>query len=401
MIGSFFLATQIYIDQSVFFVSTDPAKLREHDYYQSVKEAINSRNRFLFGTTSWEEVYNKCKLLGTSIGVDFLMATYYTVASLKFQGLKSYADGLELMLHCYLQDLKHGELAPKHKKDIIDWMVGQVVDELKVAKPDKTALRELYRCERALQELYELCSHYQPSLLPNIESVAFILFEYIDRFDTALVAKSELSINTVCPGNNDIAQHKKLGRFKSLFIWVTVCGLAAFSFWYIDQQTQSEKLMRLVSDQMNRSVLSENQKWLNAQPIIEHFASQNEQRQALFQQKYQQMKEYRAEQSAELNADLERFYVARTNAANVVKQLLSGDTKSTSAKELENYVLGLSPVYARLDYIDQLISQKDYHEADKELLILDNRLSRIINDMGSKQSLIVSRTHKESDGVTP
>ncbi len=395
------MATQVYIDQRVFMITTEPSLLRDHEHYQSVKDAINSRTRFLLGTVPWEEVYEKCTLLGASIGVDFLMATYYTVASLKIRGLKSYANGLELMLQCYLQDLKHDGLVSKNKKDIIDWMVGQVIDELKVTKPDKTALRDLYRCERALQELHELCTRYQPEFLPNIETAAFILFEYIDSFDTALVTKNDRHFDVHNVSDKAQPPRKKQGVLKWTLIWGTVCGLAVFGFWYAQQQLQSEKLMALMSDQMNTSVLSDHHKWQEAQPVIKHFLSQNTQKQAWFQVQYERLNAQRATQRTQFKKELERFYLARTNAANVTKQILQMDPKSISAKGLDNYILGLSPIYARLDYIDQLLNKGDNQQAEKELVILDERLSRVINDVVDKQTVLMNRADEKADRFIP
>ncbi len=79
--------------------------------------------------------------------------------------------------------------------------------------------------------------------------------------------------------------------------------------------------------------------------------------------------------------------------SNIVKEWSKFESDLIAAKDLEAYVLGLSPIYARLDYIEKLINKRNYQEAEKELQVLDHRLSRIINEMTSKQAQIFYEHH--------
>ncbi|NVJ55057.1 MAG: type VI secretion system ImpA family N-terminal domain-containing protein [Vibrionaceae bacterium] len=398
------MTTNVYINQSVFTVGSKSTLLRENDTYHKIKDSINSRTSFLFGVTHWEEVHEMCTSLGTTDGLDFLTSSYYSVASLKVLGLKGLADGLELMLACYAQDIEHKELSSHRKKEMIEWMISKVLSDLKVANPNKDSLRDLYRCERALQELYELCKRYQPQELPNIESVAFIIFEYIDTLETAgskvsVVDNAQKITRTQKLEPNRLRRKSYLK--KTLTFAATVSVLVA-GYWLYNphafdeflgtSKNTSQDLMVLMKQQMNQSILQSNTDWVKAVPEIEVFSSNNEETQKRFETQREQLKQYSAEQSKLLNEELERFYLARTSAANIAKQMLASDANSASAKTLESYVLSLSPIYARLDYVENLIEQGSYREAEKELLILDSRVTRIAKDMSDKQITLLNHT---------
>nr|WP_254868904.1 type VI secretion system ImpA family N-terminal domain-containing protein [Vibrio hepatarius] len=378
--------------------------MRENDTYHKIKDSINSRTSFLFGVTHWEEVHEMCTSLGTTDGLDFLTSSYYSVASLKVLGLKGLADGLELMLACYAQDIEHKELTSHRKKEMIEWMISKVLSDLKVANPNKDSLRDLYRCERALQELYELCKRYQPQELPNIESVAFIIFEYIDTLETAgskvsVVDNAQKITRTQKPEPNRLRRKSYL---KKTLTFATTFSVLVAGYWLYNphafdeflgtSKNTSQDLMVLMKQQMNQSILQSNTDWVKAVPEIEVFSSNNEETQKRFETQREQLKQYSAEQSKLLNEELERFYLARTSAANIAKQMLASDANSASAKTLESYVLSLSPIYARLDYVENLIEQGSYREAEKELLILDSRVTRIVKDMSDKQITLLNHT---------
>ncbi len=127
----------------------------------------------------------------------------------------------------------------------------------------------------------------------------------------------------------------------------------------------------------------------------------NKERRVWFEQQFERIEIQRATQDIQFKEDLDRFIVARTNAANAIKQLLQRDPKSMSAKGLESYVLGLSPIYARLDYIEQLIGQGDYQSAEKELSVLDERIVRVINEMANKQNRLANKIDDSDEVLSP
>ncbi|WP_333701848.1 type VI secretion system ImpA family N-terminal domain-containing protein [Vibrio hepatarius] len=398
------MTTNVYINQSVFTVGRQSTLLRENDTYHKIKDSINSRTSFLFGVTHWEEVHDMCTLLGTTDGLDFLTSSYYSVASLKVLGLKGLADGLELMLACYAQDIEHKQLTSHRKKEMIEWMISKVLSDLKVVNPNKESLRELYRCERALQELYELCKRYQPEELPNIESVAFIIFEYIDALETAgsKVSTSDSAQKATGTQKSDAHRPKRKSYFKKSFAFAVMVGALVVGYWMYNphafdkilgtSKNTPQDLMVLMKRQMNQSILQSNADWVKAVPDIEMFSSNNDEMQTSFETQREQLKQYSAEQGRLLDEELERFYLARTSAANIAKQMLASDANSVSAKALESYVLSLSPIYARLDYVENLIEQGSYCEAEKELLILDSRVTRIAKDMSDKQITLLNHS---------
>ncbi len=396
------MATHIYIDQHIFAVRSDSTLLRQDEKYQQIKEAINSRSNFLFGTTQWEEVYEKCTSLGIESGLDFLTACYFSVASLKMAGLKGFADGLELMLACYieeLQSIQNEDLEQHRKKETIEWMVAKVITDLKVLSPTKEMLRDLYRSERALQELYELCEKYQPQHLPNIEAVAFVIFEYIDDIETQY-AKSNVSPSR--PDFPPTPEPPRKGRWGLTLGLVSLCAVMALGYWQYHSQSawfyelfnlkrqpsDSERLTEL-SQQMTYSVLHTGPAEESLQQQINQAAAgaTDNDTQAKFQALTEKLAQHNAEQKTLLSNELERFYSARTGAANLLNNLKR--THSVQVGALEGYILGLSPVYARLDYIEQLINQGRYQEAEKELQVLDSRVSRIARRMGQIQQEIV------------
>ncbi len=397
------MATHIYIDQHIFAVRSDSTLLREDDKYQEIKDAINSRSNFLFGTTQWEEVYEKCTSLGIESGLDFLTTCYFTVASLKMTGLKGFADGLELMQACYieeLQSIENEELEQHRKKDTIEWVANKVTADLKVLSPTKEMLRDLYRSERALQELYELCEKYQSSQLPNVEAVAFVIFEHIDKVETQHFKPNVPPSQATFPSKPAPKPPRK-SRWGLTFGLVSLCAVMGWGYWQyhspnvwfyelfnLKQQQSGSELLTMLSQQIEHSVLQAGSAEKRLQQI-DHAAveTMDNETQAKFKALTEKLAQYDAEQKTLLNNELERFYSARTSAANLLNKAKRIDLAQASA--LEGYILSLSPVYARLDYIEQLIRQGSYQEAEKELQVLDSRVSRIAWRMSQIQQEIL------------
>jgi len=83
---------------------------------------------------------------------------------------------------------KHASSFPPAKRiDLFNWMIGHIGSEIRSMKPGVAQLRELYRCERACSSLYELLQKIQQDNVPDIEAVAFHIFEHIDRLENPIM----------------------------------------------------------------------------------------------------------------------------------------------------------------------------------------------------------------------
>ena len=189
------MSNKIYIYHGIFTILSNQPSLRDYERYQKIRSEINGRGGFLSRAIQWESVFNECLKLGTEVGMDFLLTSYFSVAGFKVEGIKGLASGLELMLSAYLEDKDHQALSSHRKQDIIQWMISKVTSDIKLLKPNKDETRDLYRCERALQELNELCERFQPESSPNFEGIAFSIFEHIDHIEvvTQVAHKSDFS----------------------------------------------------------------------------------------------------------------------------------------------------------------------------------------------------------------
>ncbi|WP_434143225.1 hypothetical protein [Photobacterium leiognathi] len=74
-----------------------------------------------------------------------------------------------------------------------------------------------------------------------------------------------------------------------------------------------------------------------------------------------------------------RFKTARTNIANLQQIMHKNSSKKAVllANELNNYAIGLSPIYGRISYIEEQIKVQNEAEAEKELHLLDVELKGI------------------------
>lgn len=190
------MSNVIYIDNAFFRLTQDSDSIRVLEPYIRVREEINRRFNPIAGGSDWEAVKENCEVLARGPGIDFMMCGYYTVACLKTQGLTGFATGLELLSSSLANQSGGDTKTAKMRKELLDWVNGRVVQELKALKPDHGTLRELYRAERFCDRLHQLVEKQSTDYKVDFEGVGFALFEHIDRIETQyhnLLKKQERS----------------------------------------------------------------------------------------------------------------------------------------------------------------------------------------------------------------
>ncbi|CCN45804.1 putative ATPase involved in DNA repair/Chromosome segregation [Vibrio nigripulchritudo MADA3029] len=414
------MSNKIYIDHGIFTILSNQPSLRDSERYQKIRSEINGRMGFLSGATQWESVFNECIKLGTEVGMDFLLTSYFSVAGFKVEGVKGFASGLELMLAAYVEDKDHQALSSHHKQEIIQWMTSKVTSDLKLIKPNKDQIRDLYRCERALQDLNELCERFQPESSPNFEGIAFSIFEHIDRIETVtqVVQKPDL------PTDNTSKSGRNIWMFFFILAWALTVAVAYF--YSVERlkvchavegmkrtvTAPTEELLSKLTEEsvaelppdeqiVIRSALVDAmdsdlkitvyQQYLNVVMLMEkakELFPDNPEVEAAIKKIEVQSQGYREE----LQRDLERFYSARTLAANLVNETKHANNQE-SAERLEQYILSLSPIYSRNAYIQEQIDKQNYDLAKEELSVLQERVARIVWQLSSYQNALSDVAH--------
>ncbi|MGD8111509.1 type VI secretion system ImpA family N-terminal domain-containing protein [Vibrio sp. TRT 17S01] len=402
----------LFIDQVPFHIVDDTASLRDQSTYQRVREEINRRNGPFGGSIDWEKVKADCEMLASGPGIDLLLCGYYVVACLKTSGLAGYVNALELLSLGVSRADKPDSKTAKMRKEVLDWMNARVVRELKDLKPDYHSLRDLYRCENYFDRIFLLIEHQQPEYQVDFEGVAFAVFEHIDRIETkyhSLVKVDEehqaevlrkgkakqrwwlagcflLGIGSVF-GTNAIYQNTPWFHEISFQQQLTTPNLAgreqALHYLSIHSQesvaNEEQGITTLYSESIGTLIDSSVEL-----PLIQA-QQQLEVLNTLFpdSELTQQAKESVAlskEQALLLTSQfIERFQEIRTRMANI--SLLAKKERwrelQRQTKSLEDFAVSLSPVYGRVGYVQDLIEQGDYDQAQMEFSVLKERLNSL------------------------
>lgn len=414
------MTNKIYIDHGIITILSDQPSLRDSERYQKIRSEINGRMRLLSGAIQWESVFSECIKLGTEVGMDFLLTSYFSVAGFKVEGVKGFASGLELMLAAYVEDKDHQALSSHHKQEIIQWMTSKVTSDLKLIKPNKEQIRDLYRCERALQALNELCECFQPESSPNFEGIAFSIFEHIDRIETMTRVVQKPDLPTEKTSNSG----RNIWIFFFILAWALTVAIAYFysvdrlkvyraveSIKHTVPAPTSELLSKLTQESV--AELSPDETIAISSALVDAMGSdlkttiyQQYLNIAMLKEKAKELFPYnpaveaaiekvevqRHGYSEGLKRDLERFYSARTQAANLVNETKHANNQE-SAERLEQYILSLSPIYSRNAYIQEQIDKQNYDLAKEELLVLQERVARIVWQLSSYQSVLSDIAH--------
>ncbi|WP_027695693.1 type VI secretion system ImpA family N-terminal domain-containing protein [Vibrio litoralis] len=396
------MSSCVYIEHRVFNLVSDSSALRKNHIYDDVKAEINKQNSPFSGGTDWEAVKKKCTLLSEKSGIDLLLCCYYTVATTKLNGIVGLANGLELLLSSLIVSTK--DLKNAHKrKELIDWVNSCIIKEIKLLKPNYEMLRDLYRCERHCEQIDQIFTEKQPEFVANMDGIAYVIFEHIDRLE--IQYKSKQKVAEISPPS----EQKVAVKWHYYVLALLLTSFVAYQFLsppnrlnptlYIQSnalpekpldQQQREALNHYISNMANNSLA-----WLGETPNRQNenikkleFLLGDEERIALLRQ---QWLVERKESIEAVNEMVNKFDSVRTQLSNV--NLGIQKTHLNSLKSEMNSVTkvgkSLSPIYARVGYIEQLLKTGDNEKAAKELAILQQRLNALIWKVDQLEELVV------------
>lgn len=173
----------IVIDGRRFLIEPDSSLIRNEELYCVIKDKINKREVLPNNGIDWQSIRVDGELLAESLGLDLIIASYYTVAAFKTQGYNGFASGLSLINASLLMQ-REGDLKQKKlNRGLVDWVKNQVVKDIRKLQPNYEMLRDLYRCERECQILEEVIDPHQESNESCFEDVAIEVLKHIERLE--------------------------------------------------------------------------------------------------------------------------------------------------------------------------------------------------------------------------
>ena len=387
-----------FSDLHQFRLVTNESQLRDSPTYQQIRSEINRRNIPLSGGTDWENVRVLCERIGASEGVDLLVAVYYTVAAIKTQGLNGLAVGLELQAALIKKFGGNSAFPAVRRAELLTWMIGKIGPEIRSLKPSVRQLRELYRCERACHSLHNQFNLLQPDQIPDLDMVAFTIFEFIDQLETnaeiaqpkiieitptlswkrrllpyiggAGVAVSLLFTSNYLVENLDtprsiVTIEKELPRVMGAAYIETLPSIIDIGNWNSDKTKISTLYINQSARLINKKVTDDVKEALALESTLQALYPLDS---ALVKRSLP-MAQWKKEMLAVVEKQYGRFSRARTNAANI-NLMVENDKYAQAkvlAKKMEGYAIGLSPVYGRAMYIEELIGQGKVKASEAEL----------------------------------
>lgn len=400
------MSVSLFIQNTYYVINLDSSSLHAYPAYQSVRDEINRRMSPLSGGTDWQQVDQHCEWLAKGPGVDLLMASYWTVANLKTQGLEAFANGLELLnaIVSMLPPAGNNKVS-SGRKDSLDWVNARAVQELKALRPDISLLRALYRCERYCDQLHRMIALKQPQHAVNFEGIGFALFEHIDRLEAQLyTTKTEPALQGAV--SQDIPQPSRRrswfrwGMAGALLVFIAVSGVLAYQWQYcwlyfhvervVDVATLKQKDIAMWQSPLIKNDVVE----MLTQSVRRKLNRENGSKAQRLEQDLDAMEHLYPEEAIPLRQLVDsqqqsaidgvdemvtRFTDIRTRVANVVAQH-RGQRDYPTLHSLEKYAVSLSPVYGRVEYIERLLEDGKMDEAQQEFAILTQRL----DDLGWK-----------------
>lgn len=399
------MSSLFFSELKKFKLADDEERLRDTSAYQRVRGEINRRVNPLTGGIDWSTVFTLCEEIGTRDGFDLLLAVYYTVAAVKIHGLRGLSNGLEIQAAVLTYQGLNSTFPAAKRIDLFNWMIGQIGSEIRAVKPGITQLRELYRCERACTALYDLLKEIQPDNVPDLEAVAFHIFEHIDRLEYPIVPEPQII---------KVFAINKFALVSALVFGVGI-GVLSLHFWLsmprlmesvvVTQQVpkiltkgegakliqefgsdkiaeKRDELANLYSGAtrniMERPVGEEVLETLKRSESLRYLFPEDVDVivQSLEVASWQQVLE------EDLQVQMARFRAARTRAANLARMIKRGELNKARilSKEFEKYAVSLSPLYGRTLYVEELLKETDYSGAESEL----KKLSRSMNGLSLK-----------------
>ncbi|MGO1296478.1 MAG: type VI secretion system ImpA family N-terminal domain-containing protein [Vibrio sp.] len=403
----------IFLDNSYYYLTDDSHEIRDLADYETVREQLNRRFNPLAGGPNWDEIYACCQRLAQGPGLDLLMTGYFTVASLKVTGLTGLANGLEMLAAYLSMQPTPSAKQCNARKDIFDWVNSRVARELKDLKPSYEELRDLYRAERYCERLHQLLEQQQPQQLIDFESLGYALFEHIDRIEAryhTLLKRQEKETQSL---HDWVPRPRHYWRLAAAFLCGMVVIVAAWfgyqriSWFHQDDYAIAQPVPLLTSleqAQRYQARVSESQlaRWedefvpLYTSSIERHMHTsvfshvwQAQQQMSVLNTLYPQsplvvkledkLKKNQHDALAQTQHFVERFREIRTLMANVSLMAKKGRVRALQqhTQDLEDFAVSLSPIYGRVDYVQTLIKQGEMDKANKEFLVLKQRLNSL------------------------
>jgi type VI secretion system protein VasL len=401
------MSTVIYIDNEHYRLTNESETIRVLEPYLRVREELNRRQNPMAGACDWEAVRRYCEELALGPGIDFMMCGYYAIASLKTRGITGYATGMELLCSSLANQHKGDAKTAKMRKDILDWVNARAVQELKTIKPNNEFLRELYRAEQYCDRLHQIMVQ-QTDYKVDFESIGFVLFEHIDRIETLyhnVLKKSEPKELTILSfwqkrniATTIVLFSILLGIFTGWFAW-TLYYTTPFSqpqlVTILDSSPQSLSVINKLSSQqkkqwgnrfiplyeaalehnINESFSTSKQQAIDNVFLLRYLYPEHTKTNELTN-KFNQQQQLGLEQT---ELFITKFREIRTQMANIAllakREKWSDLQKQT--KSLETFALSLSPIYGRVEYVQNLIEEGDILNAQREFQILKGRLDNL------------------------
>lgn len=356
----------------------DESTLRNSTRYQLIRDEINRLNNPSYGKIDWDKVKRLCEDLARTDGLNFLTTLYYTTALVKESGIGGLANGLELQLAALMHLYNNNDANLIKCADLYRWLIARLGDDLRRLEPKQSQLKDLYRCERCCKEIYELFLDVHPQHVPDLEAISYVIFEHVDYLEgnikpIALVEEKQMDkMDDILP---ELPSHKNKHRIRPywLFCLGLLVGLSVFVIkGYLEPTTLK------VDDQDSFPVSSMNKSLsipLSLRPATDIQIEPNQVHIADIQERFET--QYR------------RFKLTRTNIANLQQTMSqSRNNKMASLSEdLNDYAIGLSPVYGRIDYIEQQLINKNQPEVQKELQQLDSEIKGLALKFSQLESL--------------
>ncbi|AYO02915.1 type VI secretion system ImpA family N-terminal domain-containing protein [Vibrio parahaemolyticus] len=402
------MSVSLFIQNTYYIITLDSPALRAYPAYEAVREEINRRLSPLSGGVDWAQIKTHCEWLAKGPGIDLLMAGYWTIASLKTQGLPGLANGVEL-INAIVSMLPEGDTkTASGRKDILEWVNARAVEEVKALKPDMESLRALYRCERYCEQLHRMTERKQPSLPVNFESIGFALFEHIDRLETQrYTASSTMVLPEAAPhatvkNVRSSSWRRWAVRLGGIFIIAAMMGTYQWQHYW--QYFQFERVIDVAKLSNSNHVGMWQQPFIKNEVLetlraltqtqfatdVKKPSSRVEQslvRASVFYPEEvkalrQQMSDVRDSAIKHVDERVSRFREIRTDVANMASQY-KGTKAYRPLHSIENYVIGLSPVYGRVGYIERLLKEGKASQAREEFAVLTQRLDDLNWKLGA------------------
>ncbi|WP_299494807.1 type VI secretion system ImpA family N-terminal domain-containing protein [uncultured Shewanella sp.] len=387
--GGIIVTEQILTGVNRFKVTQKPALLRDDSRYQAMRTEINRRYSPLSGRVDWDKIKSLAESIATDAGADLLTSAYYCVAVCKTDGVSGLATGLELMLAVLAHASKESSPSMEKTTEIINWMVTRVTPDLKELLGTMDNVRDLYRCEYACQQLFELVKSYQAdpasdNLVPNLDTLGFLIFEKLDAVN---------QIHNVVPTLNNLKSKSKDSQRKLLF-WrglsfscLAVLGISCVCLMGVLYQKPQSIVDFIVTQTSATKVLPAAPTEIKEPSAVKRINTQIDELFSTVPPANKELLIY--PQQIEFLIDLDKYYQrfskARTRMANIrqqINRLSSNNSKITQLKhmstELDQYASSLSPVLGRAYYIDEMLEQAQLTRAEQELRLLDGQLKSLL-----------------------